>query len=109
LDVAAFLEEQEDLRASGVNWGRETLRSTVGVRIFGVPPSTDTSAMMFIAYQMSFESPPSWTRCTRPRRVGTDGRIADALQLEDVVGGERPPRLCGERQRHRDRDQEGDR
>src|SRR3989442_7278107 len=58
MDVAAFFEHEQHVRPTGVNCGRETLRSRPAVRIFGAPPSTGTSAMLFIAYQMSFGSPP---------------------------------------------------
>src|SRR4029077_11570110 len=46
------------LEPSGVNCGRDTLRSSPAVRIFGAPPATGTSATLLVAYQMSFGSPP---------------------------------------------------
>ena len=41
-----------------VKVGRDRLRSSPIVRIFGAPPATGTIAMLLVAYQMSFESPP---------------------------------------------------
>src|SRR6516162_9556467 len=43
---------------SGVNCGDRTLRSRPVVRTFEAPPATGTTARLFVAYQMSFESPP---------------------------------------------------
>ena len=44
---------------SGVNCGRDTLRSRPLVRIFGAPPAAGTIARLLVAYQMSFGSPPA--------------------------------------------------
>ena len=50
------------LAPSGENCGERTLRSRPAVRSFGAPPATGTSATLFVAYQMSFGSPPVQVR-----------------------------------------------
>src|SRR5262249_5226288 len=64
----------------GRNCGRDRLRSTPDVRIFGAPPAVGMMATLFVAYQMSFGSPPRRYAIHLPSGLN-DGDRSEPVQV----------------------------